>query len=338
MLAAEHYRPFGRTGLSVSPLALGTDNFANPTSEAEARAILNHAIENGINLIDTANSYADGESERIIGKVLQENGLRDDVILATKCFYPAGKKGINDRGLSRKHIIRACEDSLRRLQTDYIDLYQMHRVPKDLPLEEVLSTMTDLVRQGKVRYFGTTTAPAWKIAESKLLSDFKHYQHAVSEQLPYNLLDRRAENELLPACRWAGLAVLVWSPLAMGMLTGKYDNADPASFDTARNRRGGIYSERITARAVEGGQKFARLAREAGIKPAHLALLWVKDQPGITAPLCGPRTLEQLQDLIPVMERSLDPELAKACDAIVPPGSALANFLNTAPWMKGQLL
>lgn len=338
MLASKYYRRMGRTGLMVSPIALGTDNFANPTSEADSIQIINTAIESGINLIDTANSYAAGESERIIGKALRENGLREEVILATKFYYPTGKKGINDQGTSRKHIIQACEDSLQRLQTDYIDLYQMHRVPMNMPLEEVLSTLTDLVQQGKIRYFGATTSPAWKIAESKLLSDFKHYHHAVSEQLPYNLLDRRAENEALPACQWADLAVLVWSPLAMGMLTGKYDNQKSEDFDTVRYQRGGIYAERITARAVASGQRFAELAREAGLKPAHLAMLWVKDQPGITAPLHGARTLAHLEDIIPLMSRSLDPELRAACDEIVPPGSASANFLNTAPWMKGRLL
>ncbi|PHN05729.1 aldo/keto reductase [Flavilitoribacter nigricans] len=338
MLAAKHYRPFGRTGLRVSPICLGTDNFANPTAETESIQILHCAIENGINLIDTANSYAAGESERIIGKALQESGTREDIILATKFYYPTGNKGINDRGTSRKHIIRACEDSLRRLQTDYIDLYQLHRIDMEMPLEEVLAAMTDLVQQGKIRYFGATTSPSWKIAESKLLSEFRNYRYAVSEQLPYNLLDRRAENEILPACAWADLAVLAWSPLAMGMLTGKYDNQKRESFDTPRYRRGGIYAERITNRAVAAGQRFAQLAREAGYVPAHLAMLWVMGQPGVNAPLCGPRTLDQLKDLIPLMEQSISPEMQAACDEIVPPGSAVANFLNTAPWMKGKLL
>ncbi|MCB0634406.1 MAG: aldo/keto reductase [Saprospiraceae bacterium] len=338
MLDHQYYRPLGRTGLRVSPLCLGTDNFSNPTPEAEAFRILDRAIASGINLIDTANSYADGGSERIIGRALRENGRREDIILATKCYYPTGKKGINDRGASRKHIIRACEDSLQRLQTDYIDLYQMHRLPTDMPLEEIMGTLTDLVRQGKIRYFGFTTSPAWKLAESHLLSQFKHYAYAVSEQLPYNLLDRRCENEILPACRWAGLAVLAWSPLAMGMLTGRYDHRRPETFNTPRNQRGGIYAERITEKAVATAQRFVDLAREADLSPVHLAILWVKDQPGITAALCGPRTLSQLEDLLPLLSQRLPADLRAACDEIVPPGSAVANFLNTAPWMKGQLL
>jgi len=337
MLAHEYYRPLGRTGLYVSPLGLGTDNFANPTPEADAKRLLDYALAQGINLIDTANSYAGGESERIIGQALRENGRREEVILATKFYYPTGA-GINDRGTSRKHIIRACEDSLRRLQTDYIDLYQMHRVPTNFPLEEILAALTDLRQQGKIRYFGATTSPAWKIAESKLLSEFKQYAHAVSEQLPYNLLDRRAENEILPACDWAGLAVFPWSPLAMGMLTGKYQSTDLSQINTTRYQRGGIYAERITPRAVAAGQAFAKMAHEHDYQPAHLALLWVKDQPGITAPLIGPRTMAHLQDLAPLMQDHFPAELRKACNAIVPPGSAHANFLNTAPWMKGQLL
>lgn len=338
MLRPEKYRRLGRTGLYVSPICLGTDNFVNPTPEAESLEILSLAVDAGINLIDTSNSYADGRSEEIIGRFFAESGRRDDVVLATKVHYPTGKKGINDRGNSRKHIMKACEDSLRRLKTDYIDLYQTHRVCMETPLEETLGALTDLQRQGKIRYAGSTTSPGWKITESALLADFRGLIRMVSEQLPYNLLDRRAENEVLPAATAAGLAVFAWSPLAMGMLTGRYDPARPETFETPRYGRGGIYAERITARAAEAGMGFARLAREHGYDPAHLALLWVKDQPGITAPLCGPRTSAQLRDILPVMDMTLGDELREACDELVPPGSAVANFLNSAPWMKGKLL
>ncbi|WP_335965477.1 aldo/keto reductase [Galbibacter sp. PAP.153] len=339
MLHYEFYRSLGRTGLKVSPICLGTDNFANPTSDNESREILNYAMEQGINLIDTSNSYADGKAEQIIGKTLQDNNRREDIILATKFYYPtSGRKGVNHRGASRKHIIKACEDSLKRLGTDYIDLYQMHRVAMDMELEEILSALTYLVRQGKIRYFGATTSPSWKIAESRLLSEFKNMAYAVSEQLPYNLLDRRVENEILPACEWANLAVFAWSPLAMGMLAGRYNNSDAATFETARFQRGGIYADRVTPKAVTVAQQFVELAKEVKMKPAHLALLWVKEQPGITAPLCGPRTLEQLKDIVPLMSKGLSKELMERCDQIVPPGSAVANFLNSAPWMKGKLI
>ncbi len=338
MLKTESCRRLGRTGLYVSPIGLGTDNFANPTPESECLEILQSAVDAGINLVDTSNSYAGGKSEEIIGRFFARSGRRDDVILATKVHYPTGNKGINDRGNSRRHIIRACEDSLRRLQTDYIDIYQTHRVCMETPLDETLGALTDLRRQGKIRYAGSTTSPAWKITESSLLAEFRGYIRMVSEQLPYNLLDRRVENEILPSARAAGLAVFAWSPLAMGMLTGRYDPGNAESFDTPRFNRGGIYAERITQRAAAVGRDFARIARDRGFTPAHLALLWVKDQPGLTAPLCGPRTAEQLRDLLPVMEMSLSDELRQTCDELVPPGSAVADFLNSAPWMKGRLL
>lgn len=338
MLAEKHYRPLGRTGLQVSPIGLGCDNFANPTPEKESIEIIHRAIDAGINLIDTANSYAAGRSEEIVGRCLEENGRREDVILATKAHYPVGKKGINDRGNSRKHLIKACEDSLRRLQTDYIDIYQTHRVCMQTPLEETLGALTDLQRQGKIRYAGSTTSPSWKITESSMLAEHRGLIRMVSEQLPYNLLDRRVENEILPAASAAGLAVFVWSPLAMGLLTGRYDSSKPESFDTPRFNRGGIYAERITHKAADAGQRFVGIAHDFEVEPAHLALLWVKDQPGITAPLCGPRTLAQLEDVVPIMEMSLSDAMRRACDELVPPGSAIANFLNSAPWMKGQLL
>ena len=338
MLNESFYRPLGRTGLKVSPICLGTDNFANPTSEDESINIINCAIDNGINLIDTANSYAAGECEKIIGRALKANGRRVDVILATKVYYPVGDKGINDRRNSRKHIFKACEDSLRRLQTDYIDIYQTHRVCMETDLEETLGAFTDLQRQGKIRFCGSTTSPSWKVAQSALLAEFKNLMPMVSEQVPYNLLDRRVENEILPACEWAALAVLVWSPLAMGILAGRYNNDDPESFNTARYQRGGIYAERITPKAVDVGQRFVQLAKKFDFRAAHLALLWVKDQPTVTAPLAGPRTLDQLKDLLPVMEMSLSDEIRQACDELVPPGSAVADFLNSAPWSKQKLI
>ena len=338
MLNEQFYRPLGRSGLLVSPLCLGSDNFDNPTPEKESIEILQCACNNGINLIDTANGYAGGRSEEIIGKFMKDSNCRDDVILTTKFYYPTGNKGINQKGVSRKHIIKACEDSLKRLKTDYIDIYQMHRVCLNTPLEETLGALTDLQRQGKIRYAGSTTSPSWKITEASMLADYKNLIRLVSEQLPYNLLDRRVENEILPAANAAGVAVFAWSPLAMGLLTGRYDSSNPDSFNTARFKRGGIYAERITKKAADAGRSFASAARDFGVEPAHLALLWVKDQPHVTAPLCGPRTVDQIKDVLPIMEMSLTDEMRQLCDELVPPGSAVANFLNSAPWMKGKLL
>ena len=327
------YRTLGRTGVKVAPLCLGTDNFANPTSEAESIAIIERALDAGINLIDTSNSYAQGECERIIGRALAANGRRQQVIIATKAHYPTGP-GPNDRGNSRLHLMRACEDSLRRLQTDTIDLYQLHRPAFDIPMDETLGALTDLVRQGKVRYIGSSTAPAWKVMEALMVSELKGLVRFVSEQPPYNLLDRRIENELVPMCQAHGLAILPWTPLAMGVLAGRYSDAAAFPADSRASLRGGIYAQRVTARGIEIGKQFVQLANERGMSPAQLAVLWVKDQPGITAPLIGPRTVEQLEHFLPVLEMQLDESIRLACDELVPPGSVVANFHNSAPWMK----
>lgn len=329
-----HLRAFGKTGLRIAPLALGTDNFANPTPRDESFAILDAALDAGINLIDTSNSYAKGEAERIIGAWLGQGGRRGRALIATKAYYPTGS-GPNDRGGSRAHLMRACEDSLRRLGIETIDLYQTHRPDMDTPIEETLRALEDLRRQGKIRYAGSTTAPAWRVVEAAWMADQASFARMVSEQTPYNLLDRRAENELLPACQRYGLAVLTWSPLAMGMLAGRYADAAAPPADSRMALRGGIYAQRITAGAVEAGNRFAALAREAGWDPALLALCWVKDRPGVTAPLLGPRTLAQLRAALPALETAFPADLAAACDALVPPGHAEANFHNTAGWTRG---
>ena len=331
------YRTLGRTGVKVAPLCLGTDNFANPTPEAESIEIINRALDAGINLIDTSNSYVKGESERIIGRALAANGRRQQVIIATKAHYPTGP-GPNDRGNSRLHLMRACEDSLRRLGTDHIDLYQLHRPVFNIPIDETLSALTDLVRQGKVRYIGSSTAPAWKVMEALMVSELKGYVRFVSEQPPYNLLDRRIENELVPMCQAYGLGILPWAPLAMGMLAGRYADASNYPSGSRASLRGGIYAERVTARGIEVGNQFVRMAEERDISPAQLAVLWAKDQPGITAPLIGPRTIEQLEHFLPVMEMELDEATRLACDELVPPGSVVANFHNSAPWMKMRVV
>jgi aryl-alcohol dehydrogenase-like predicted oxidoreductase len=329
-------RRLGRAGALVAPLALGTDNILNPTPEDESSRMIIRALDGGINLIDTSNSYQAGESERVIGRVLAESGRRDEVVIATKVHYPTGP-GPNDRGNSRLHIMRACEDSLRRLQTDRIDLYQLHRPDFDVPIDETLGAMTDLVHQGKVCYVGSSTAPAWKVLEGILVAELKGLISFVTEQPPYNLLDRRVENELVPMALEYGLGLLPWSPLAMGVLAGRYadDNIRPEG--SRASLRGGIYADRVSQSAVEAGSKFVALAREAGIDPARLAIAWLMHQPAVVAPLIGPRTVEQLENLLPVLEMSISPEMLAACDAICPPGSAVANFHNSAPWMKMRI-
>src|SRR5437899_11778425 len=277
------YRQLGRAGIEVSCLALGTGNFGDMTSEATAREIMQAALDRGVNLFDTANSYVGGESERVIGRYLAETGQRDRVLIATKVFYPTGE-GPNDRGLSRHHILRACEASLQRLRTDRIDLYLTHRTASLVtPIEETLEAMTDLVRQGKVMYIGCSTYPAWQIMEALMVSAAHGYAHFAVESPPYNLLDRRAEIERIPLCRKYGLGGLPWSPLAMGMLAGRYppDASFPEGSRAARNPEG-IYAQRINRRGARIGSQVAKLADEHGLTAGQLALLWLKDKPGVT--------------------------------------------------------
>ena len=330
------YRVLGRSGIRVSSIALGTDNFVNPTPEKEVARILDVALEAGINLIDTSDSYARGECESVIGRAFARNRRRDEVIISTKVHYATGS-GPNDHGNSRLHLMRACEDSLQRLKTDRIDLYQLHRPSPKIPIDETLGALTDLVRQGKVRYIGCSTHPAWQVMEALLVGELKGYARFVSEQPPYNLLDRRIENELVPMCQAHGMGIISWSPMAMGILAGRYADADDYPAESRAALRGGIYAERVTARGIELGNKFVQLAKRHDISAAQLAILWTKDQSGITAPLVGPRSVEQLQHLLPVSEMTLSKELRNACDELVPPGSVVANFHNSAPWMKMKI-
>ena len=332
-----NYRILGASGLAISPLVLGTDNFANPTPERESREILYRAVDAGINLIDTSNSYAGGECESIIGRAVSDKGLRKKVLIATKVFYPTGPLP-EDRGLSRAAIFKACEASLKRLRTDYIDLYQMHRPDFGVPHEETIRALDDLVHQGKVRFIGSSTAPVSHILEGLDISHKQGFIRYVSEQPPYNLLDRRIEKEVLPMCREQNLGVITWSPLAMGMLAGRYLDTSPLPVDSRAVQRRGIYEERVTPAAIEEGNRFARMAIGHGYDPARLALTWVKDQPGITAPIIGPKTVEQLENFLPVLNLDLTDEIRRLCDEMFPPGTAVADFHNTSGWMKKMIL
>jgi len=326
------HRLLGRTGVRVSPLCLGAMNLGGPTPEDEGIRIVHAALDAGVNLIDTADVYHDGASEVVVGKALA--GRRDRVVLATKVHDRTGP-GPNDAGNSRLHILRACDASLRRLGTDYIDLYQVHRPSPDIPVDETLGALTDLVRAGKVRYVGCSTHPAWMVMEALAVSERAGFARYVSEQPPYNLLDRRIENELVPLALRYGLALLPWAPLAQGVLAGRYPAGTELPGDSRAARQpGSIYAERVTRRGIEAGARFGDLAAAHGRAPGQLALLWCKDQPGVTSPIVGPRTFAQLQDVLPVLEMSLTAEERTACEAINGPGGVLVNFHNTAPWMK----
>ncbi len=326
------YRLFGRTGVRLAPLGLGTLNLGGPTAEAEAQRLIHAALAAGINLVDTSNSYHAGESERVVGRALADR--RDQVFLATKFHFPTGP-GPNDSGNSRRHLLRACEESLRRLGTDYIDLYQVHRPSPEIPVDETLGALTDLVRAGKVRYLGCSTHPAWRVMEALAVSERLGLARYVSEQPPYNLLDRRIENELVPLAQAHQLALLPWAPLAQGLLAGRYPADQPYPEDSRAARLpGSIYAQRVTARGIDAGRRFAEVARQFGKTPGQLAVLWCKDQPGITAPLVGPRTLAQLEELLPVLEWTLSAEERAACEVLNPAGGVIADFHNTAGWMK----
>ncbi len=332
------YRYLGRTGVQVSALCLGTANFGAMTPEEQARRIMQAALDAGISFFDTADSYGKGESERIIGRFLRETGQRDRVILTTKAFYPIDE-GLNNRGLSRYHIVRACEASLRRLQTETIDIYTMHRSATSVtPVDETLGALTDLVRQGKVLYVGCSTHPAWEIMEALMVSERKGYARYVVESSPYNLLDRRVENERIPLCQRYGLAVVPWSPLAMGMLAGRYplDVPFPEGSRAAADPQG-IYAQRINRKGLEVAAGVPKIAAAYGLTPGQLSLLWLKDQPSVTAPIVGPRTLEQLQEMLGVAELHADQALRDAFDEMVPPGMAVSNFHNTSGWMKATV-
>ena len=342
------YRYLGRTGIQVSPICLGSDDFGDGTPPDLAKRLILRSLDAGINLIDTGNLYAGGTSEEIIGNTLADSRRRHEVLISTKIDHAPRRIGVslddhvprmppNVQGNSRLNIIRACELSLQALKTDYIDLLQVHRHYPRFHIEETLGALTDLVRQGKVRYAGCSTFPAWKLMHAVMLSEAKGYVRFVNEESPYNLLDRRIENELVPLALEHGVGLLTWSPLAHGMLTGAYADADTYPKNTRAGRRGAFYAARVTAEGIRVGRAFCELAREAGLSPARLAVLWCKDQPGVTAPLIGAGSMEHLEDLLPVMEMSLDDALRGACDALVPPGTHVADFFNTSGWMKTSI-
>ncbi len=253
------YRNLGRTGVRVSPLCLGVMNFGGPTPEQESIRITHSALDAGINFIDTANVYNRGDSERVTGKALDGN-RRQKTILATKFHFPQSDDP-NDFGNSRRHIFHAVEESLTRLGTDWIDLYQIHRPMMDIPQDETLRALDDLVHQGKIRYFGCSTFPAWMIMEAISICEKHSLAQFVTEQPPYNLLDRRIENELVPLALRYNLGLLPWSPLAMGILAGRYTQGDVHPANSRAGRFGSFVSERVTPQALTKGDAVAELAR-----------------------------------------------------------------------------
>ena len=332
------YRMLGRSGVMVSPLCLGTMNFGGSTDEKDSIEIMQKAVEAGVNFFDTANVYNAGESERITGNFLKDNALRERVVLATKVYGQVGELP-NQGGATRYHIIKACEDSLQRLQTDHIDLYQLHRPPLTHPQDETLRAFDDLIHAGKVRYIGCSTHPAWMVMEALSISERLGLNRYVSEQPPYNLLDRRVENELIPLCQKYGLAILPWSPLAMGVLAGRYTQiGDYPEGSRAQRWDEKMSQARITKRGIEVGKEISKMAKERGLTSSQLSLLWLKDQPGVTSPIIGPRTLGHLTDALEILEKKLNDDDRPLFDKLVHPGMAVADYHNSNDWMKARLV
>jgi aryl-alcohol dehydrogenase (NADP+) len=311
------YRTLGKTGIKVSPYCLGAMMFGaagNPDHDDSIR-IIHKALDAGINFIDTADFYSHGESEEIIGKAIK--GRRDDIVLATKAHLPMGNDP-NQQGNSRRWLTRAVEDSLRRLQTDHIDLYQIHRPSPDTDIEETLSALTDLMRAGKVRAIGSSTFPASEIIEAQWVAERRGLARFRAEQPPYSILGRGIEREVLPACQRYGMGAMVWSPLAMGMLTGRYRKGQQQP-DSARVRH--FPTQMSDERRLDAIEQLVLVAEKAGLPLTHMAMAFVMAHPGVTSAIIGPRTMQHLDDLLGGAEVSLDDDVLDQIDAIVPPGT-----------------
>ncbi|MFE7567910.1 aldo/keto reductase [Streptomyces sp. NPDC057539] len=310
------YRTLGRTGIKVSPYCLGAMMFGavgNPDHDDSVR-IIHKALDSGINFIDTADAYSRGESEEIVGKALK--GRRDNVVLATKAHLPMGDDP-NQQGNSRRWVIRALEDSLRRLGTDHVDLFQIHRPAPDTDVEETLSALTDLVRAGKVRTIGASTFPASDIVEAQWVSERRGLERFRTEQPPYSILNRGIEREVLPVCERYGMGTLVWSPLAGGLLTGRYRKG--VQPDTHRAAFG--FQHMSDERRLDAVEQLIPVAEEAGMSLTHLATAFVIAHPGVTSAIIGPRTMDHLDDLLAGAEITLNDEILDRIDAIAPPGT-----------------
>jgi aryl-alcohol dehydrogenase-like predicted oxidoreductase len=331
------YRVLGGTGIEVSVHCLGTMMFGaigNPDHDDCAR-IVRTALDHGINFVDTADMYGQGESEEIVGKALR--GRRDDVVLATKVHFAMGE-GRNRGGNSRRWIVKAVEESLQRLQTDWIDLYQIHRPDPATDIEETLSALTDLVRQGKIRAFGSSTFPAEEIAEAQHVSERRGLGRFRTEQPPYSILSRGIEASVLPACRRYGMGVLVWSPLAFGFLTGKYRKGRAADLTVGRPT---IRPERFdpalpeNVAKLDAVEQLIELADGIGCSLPELAVAFTVAHPGVTSAIIGPRTGEQLEGLVKGASLVLDDATLDRIDEIVAPGTDV--YRVSAPWSLTDL-
>ena len=333
------YRSLGRTGVMVSEFCLGCMNFGVVTSDADGMHIIDRAIDEGFNFLDTANVYGSGASELAVGKALRRNGKRERIVLATKVQGRMDDDDILAAGNNRRHIIQACEASLKRLGTDYIDLYQLHRPNSNIPIDETLRALDDLIRAGKVRYIGASTFPAWRILESFWVAKEHGLNRFVSEQPPYHLLDRSIERELIPMAQSYGMAILPWSPLARGFLSGKYKRGQPIPGDSRFGSdagRGPAIERRAQQhfgeRAYDLLDTVTDMAREKGCSPSQIALAWVLSKPGVTSVIIGPRTMDHLIDNIGALDVTLSETDHAQLDIAAEPE------LATVPYYHGSMI
>ena len=309
------YRRLGRTALQVSKIALGTMNFGPRTDERDSFALLDAALDAGVNFIDTANQYGGqlgvGATELLLGRWLaQDKTRRNRIVLATKVHEPMSDD-INDRGLSARHIRLACEASLKRLKVDHIDLYQMHHIDRTAPMDEIWQAMDQLIAQGKITYVGSSNFPGWKIAQANETAAARRGLGLVSEQSLYNLVERRVELEVMPACREYGVGVLVWSPLAGGLLAGDAEAGD--------GRRRSEAATKAAADRAPQLARFGRLCAELGQSPGAVAIAWLLAQPGVASAIIGPGSLDQLKSALGALDVRLDAGALAAIDDIFPP-------------------
>jgi aryl-alcohol dehydrogenase-like predicted oxidoreductase len=338
------YRPLGRTGVQVSAHCLGAMMFGawGNTDHDDCVRIVHRALDAGINFVDTADVYAAGESEEIVAKALR--GKRDDVVLATKVHFPTGA-GQNQRGNSRLYIMREVEESLRRLGTDHIDLYQIHRPDPDVDQAETLGALTDLVRQGKVRYVGSSTYPGWMIAEGQWVAQRDNLERFVCEQPPYSIFVREVERDVFPATQRYSMGTIVWSPLAGGWLTGKYRRGEepPADSRAARVRTfNPRTADRFNLERASNRRKLdlidelAVIAEKAGVSLTHMSMAFVLHHPAVTSAIIGPRTMEQLDDVLASADLALDADTLDAIDGVVAPGEVIEDADRgwEPPWLS----
>jgi len=323
-----NYRRLGRAGVKVSQLCLGCMNFGGKTSEEDTCTIIDRALDAGINFLDTANIYSRGASEIAVGKALNRNSKRDVVVLATKVNGKMDKNDPISGGNHRREIISQAEASLKRLGTDWIDLYQIHRPQSDIPIDETLRALDDLVRSGKVRYIGTSTFAAWQVVESLWVSRELGLNRFVTEQPPYHLLDRRIERELVPMAQTYGIALLPWSPLAGGFLAGKHRQGQAPPPRSRLAQASSVHPDLLAEPAYAALGEIEKIAQGRNCTVSQLALGWCMNQPGITSPIIGPRTMEHLEDNLAAVNVEITAEVRQMIDKVCPPGLNVVQFYD----------